>query len=84
LQQVDAHFQSSDAALIKALRATAQSVFGRSVTATKTHSQEPGWGGSGSGYMWKDEDQKFMETVNQQEFARLQLYVAELKASGVV
>jgi hypothetical protein len=33
---------------------------------------------------WNDEDQKFMETVNQQEFARLQLYVAELKASGVV
>lgn len=61
LQQVDAHFQSSDAALIKALRSTANSVFGRSVTANKAHSQESGWGGSGVGYMWKDsEDWAYM------------------------
>jgi hypothetical protein len=56
LQQVDAHFQSSDTALIKALRATGQSVFGRAIPGTKVHSVEPGWDGSGSGYMWKDSE----------------------------
>lgn len=33
---------------------------------------------------WDDHDKKFMETVDQPELAKLQLYVADLQAFGVV
>ena len=56
LQQVDAHFQCSDASLIKALKGTAQSLLGRASPGSKSASQEAGWDGSGSGWVWNDSE----------------------------
>ncbi len=61
LRQVDAHFQVSDANVLKYLRGTAQSLLGTAVRGVKPASKEAGWEGAGPGWTWDtDEDLAYL------------------------
>ncbi len=70
LQQIDAKFQASDSSLLKALRGTAQQLLGRSSPGSKSNSSDPGWDGSGQGWVWKDSEDLaylYMDTAQASE-----------------